>query len=645
MIEPVKWKPARSRADFEAWLHTEMHNTLADRGPLVKKWQDNIVQWRARVIGTGVSDIPFSGASDLELPLTAMHVDPVYADFMQTIHLPEDFWSIVGKRPDTVDIASPLQEFLSRVEGNFIKMRRVNMKAFLDWVIHGTTIYKDSILHDWTKVRSPTDQVVPQLRHQPTVQHVPIDQFIIPAYAYDIDPDAANGAAPWVAQEFYLRPAELRARANAESPWLPAYDKDAVTDCMTWEEDKAGETPVRETIREEDQYVPWQHRVITLYEVWCRYDVDNDGIEEDIVVIYHHKSRRVLRALFNPLLHGKRPFTGLPLMPGPGFYGLGIADLDEWAQLASTRVLNNTIDSTLLANSIMIGAPQGMNISPDEPIYPYKIWTMAPGEKLESIQMGKPYPGAITLLNLFGQWSEQRTGVSELRQGDISSLPGRTPAATTLSMLAEGKKRFDMIMGNLREGPLADMGVRIIQNLVQISKTDPRWKAFAMEALGEQDGAAVATILDGPVHDIEAKFGLTVTATSSQVNKEVQKQSLVFLAQLMAQIYPAQMQYAQMLGDPMLTIATAQAAYKGTVELQRRLLEAHDIQNPDQYVPQPPMQPPGMPGMPPGMGGGAPGAPGAAGGPAAGAAVAGGPAAAGPFAQAPAQLAALLGVQ
>ena len=633
-IQKVEWKRG-AKDEFREWLYHEMHNTFGDRSSLEQKWQDNLVQWRARVIGSGVADVPFSGASDLEMPLTAMHVDPVYADFMQTIHLPQDFWSFVGKRPDTVDVAKPLQEFMSRVERNYLGMRKVNTKAFLDLVIHGTCIYKDHILHARRKVRSRTDEVVASLRHQPAVQHVPVEQFIIPANSYDIDPDAANGAAPWVAQEFYLTPVQLKERATGEAPWLPTYDKDGVDEVATYEEDTLGERPVREKIQEEDQYQPWEHRRITLYEVWARYDVDGDGIEEDVVVVWHHKSRTILRALHNPFLHGRRPFSAQPYIPGPGFYGLGLADIDEWAQLASTRVLNNIIDNTLLANTIMIGAPQGMNIAPDEPIYPYKIWSLGPQERLESVQMGQPYPQALNLLNAFSQWSEQRSGVNELRQGDISSLPSRTPAATTMSVLAEGKKRFDMILGNMRDGPLADIGVRVLQNIVQISQTDPRWKAFALESLGPKDGATVAQVLSGPVHDLDSKFGIALTATSSQVNKEVEKQSLVFLAQLMGQLYPQQMQYAQMLGDQQLMLSTAVAAYQGTVELQKRLLESHDIQNPDLYVPQPPQEQaqPAQPGAP-----GQPGAAGAAGAPA------GGPEAPGPFAQGAAQLGSLLGI-
>jgi len=636
-IENVKWGKDR-KEDFRAWMHFEMAQTEGDRQPLLLKWQNDIVQWRARVVGDGVADVPFVGASDLELPLTAMHVDPIYADFMQTLHVPEDFWSTVGKRPDTVEIAKPTQEFLSRVEKNYIKMRRVNQKAMLDFIIHGTCVYKDHILHDRRMVRDRTGAMVPVLRHQPVVQHIPIEQFIIPARSYDIDPDAANGAAQWVAQEFYLTKEQFAERINAESPWLPAYDKDDAAKVMEWAEDNMGENRVRETIQSEDQYKPWRNRVITLHEIHVRYAPDATGLQQDLVIVWHQPSRTVLRAIANPLLHGKRPFSGQPFLPGLGFYGLGIADLDEWAQLASTRVLNNVIDNTLLSNTIMIGAPQGMNIQPDEPIYPYKIWSLGPGEDLKAVQMGRSNPQALSLLQVFGQWSEQRTGVSELRQGDVSNVPSRTPAATTLSILAEGKKRFDMILGNLKDGSLGEMGVRILQNLVQISQTDPRWKAFAVEALGQVDGEKVVRVLEGPVHDIEAKFGMTVTATSSQVNKEAEKQSLMFLAQTMGQFYPQQMQYAQMLGDQQLMLATVTAAYNGTIELQRRLLESHDVQNPDQYLPnaQAGMQPPMQPGMP--------GDPAGAQGAAMGGAPAGGPQAANPMAQAPEQMAALLGL-
>lgn len=595
-------------------------------------------------MGQGTCDIPFVGASDIEMPLTAIHSDPVYADFMQTLHAPNDFWSIQAIRPDGVDQAKPLQEFLSLVEQRDIRMRRINKRALLDMVVHGTTIYKDHILHERKKVQdydaSGNLADITKIRYQPLVEHIPLRDFFIPAYAWNIDPDAIGGA-PWVGQRYRLTKSQFKLAAKSGPPYLPAYDVKASKMVESWATNIQGQDVVESTIQQEDSYQPWRNDKITLYEIWARYDADGDGVDEDVVAIWHHETRQILRATHIPLVHGKRVFEAGTYLPGFGFYGMGVAEVDEWAQLAISRLLNETINNASLANTVMLGVPLGANIMPDESVYPGKVWPLGPGERISDIRMGQPYPGMMGIIGELSQWADQRTAVAELRQGDISGLPSRTPASTVMQLMGESNKRFDMIMANLRDGCLSNIGSRVLQHIIQISKDDPRYIAFAMQALGQKDGSVVAGILQGGVHDLEATFGIAVTATNSKVNKEVDKQNLIGLAQFLGQMYPQQMQYAQgmmQLGvaGPEVLAGVLQAAFNGTSEMQRRLLEAYDIQNPEQYSPPPaaPQQPGMMPGMAP-----------AGGAPALGAVLpAGGPQAAGPLAQAPDPLAMLLGL-
>ena len=595
-------------------------------------------------MGDGTSDVPFIGASDIEMPLAAIHSDPVYADFMQSLHAPKDFWSITGIRPDGVDQCKPLQEFLSLVERRDIKMRQVNKRSILDLIVHGTTIYKDSILHDRKKVKDYNAagdiEDVTRIKFQPLVEPVPIKDFFIPAYSWEIDPDAIGGA-PWVSQRYRLTKGQFMARRNSESPWLPAYDKKAADEVEAWATNLQGQDIVESIHQQEDEYVPWKVDKIELHEVWTRFDVDGDGVDEDIVVSWHQDSRQVLRAIHVPFVHGQRIFSNATYLPSFGFYGLGVCEIDEWAQLAISRLLNETINNASLANTVMLGVPLGSNVMPDEAIYSGKQWHLGPGEKISEVRMGTPYPGMMDIISGLNQWAELRTGVNEMRQGDISSLPSRTPASSVLQLLNEGNKRPDMILSNLRDGALGSIGRRALQNLIQISKDDPRYIALAMQALGPEDGAKVAAVLQGPVGDVESNFGVAVTATSSKVNKEIDKQNLIQLAQYNAQNKPQQMQYAQALvqmggAPPQLMLEVLQAGFNSTIEFERRLLEAYDVQNPEQYSPKPivAQQPGMMPGMAPaGAPGGAPGA-----------LPVGGPGAAGPLAQAPDPLAALLGL-
>lgn len=347
----------------------------------------------------------------------------------------------------------------------------------------------------------------------------------------------------------------------------------------------------------------------------------------------------MLRTIYNPYMHGERPFEKVEYMPGFGFYGMGVAEIDEWAQRSVSRMLNSAVDAAFLSNSVMLSVPRGMGVDPDTPIYPGKLWYTGPNEKVSPVQMGSPHPQLFQLVSGFMQWAEQRTSVSDLRQGDVSGLPSRTPASTVLQVLNEGNKRFDMVLSNMREGAYKRIGFRLLQNLIQISRDDPRYIALAVQSLGEKDGSVVAEVLRGQVHTVEANFGIDLTATSSQANKENDKQATIFLAQQMAQMYPQLLQYAQLLaqasGDQQLVLAAVQAAMNGTTELMRRLVETHDIQNPEKFIPQAAAAAPPAPPGPAAAAQPALGAPGAA---------LGGSTGAAPFAQGPAAILSLLGV-
>lgn len=608
-FEDVKWGKGR-KAEFSRWITEELNNTLSDRLPLERKWRDQIIQWRARHMGDGTSDVPFIGASDLELPLTAMHTDPVYSDFMQSLHAPPNFWSARAKRPALVDRQNAIEEFIANVERDFIKMRKVDEVALMDLVIHGTCIFRDDILHEIKKVQryDLAGAVVTraQSRFRPIVERVPLQNFFIPAYALSIDPDAMGGA-PWVAERMRLTEAQFLLKARNSSPYYPSYKKSETELVRQFVWSDLEEDTILATHRKEDEYVPYKDNKVTVYRIHARFDADGDEVEEDLIVDYHLPTQTVLRATFNYFMHGKRPFSVGKYMPGQGFYGMGIAELDQWAQTATSRLLNSLIDNASLSNTVMLGVPEGMNISPDEPFYAGRLLPTPAGESIQPIQLGRPYNGMFQLIDSTIQWSEQRVGVPELRQGDISNLPSRTPASVVLNALNEGNKRFDMILGNFRSGPGEEIGLRLLQNIIQISKDDARWKEYATSTLGEKDGAMVVELLDGDVFDVGSRFGISLTATNSQINKVAQRQDLVFLQQSMSQSYQQSFQWAQMLAqsnqDPETLLAVAESAFNGTVELQRRLLEAHDIQNVDRYTPPltsaTPSQPqPGQPAQP-----------------------------------------------
>jgi len=613
MPQSVSWGKGR-KAAFEQWFAQELHNALADRQGVERKWADWMEQYDAP--RRAAADFPFPGASNEELPLTAMHFEPVLAQFIQSIHAPRNIWTAIDLSGQFTDSVNAITEYLTVIDQLFLKMRRVNQRAFPDLILLGTAAWHPTWLFERRKQKKYDENlnVITEtvIINQPTVQHLPLGDFIWPANAWDIDPDAPVAPARWVGHRIKLTENQLRARAKGQEPFLPNYDSAITKTVLTRESEE--EEIVEGKTRDIDELRPSFDRKIELFEIECRWDVDGDGIDEDVIVVWYQKMGVILRAIHNPWMHGKRLYEVEQYIKTFSLLGKGIASMDEMMQAVGSKILNAQIDNVLLANTRMFGFPQGAMIRPDEPIYPGKGWPLGPGEKIQEIKMGEVYPSLFQVLREIITMGEQRTSVSELRQGDISGLPSRTPATSVLSLLREGNKKFDMIMGNMRAGALANIGKRVFQMIAQRHQGgDSKWAALAREKLGEEDAAKVISALDEPMVVLEDGLGFEMTATSGQVNKEVEKQSLIGLAQFLAQAYPQMNQAAQLMGDQQLAAQTAVSTFNGGREVLMRLLEAFDIQNPERYLPPAAGQQggaqPGAPGEVPQSNLGGPGGP------------------------------------
>lgn len=607
LLQAVKFRNKQKEV-MEDWLQNQLIQTISDRQDLDDKWENALIQSRAQK-PDGEVDFPFVGASNEEFPLTDIHFQPVYADMYQTLHAPQEYWSIVAKRPDRTAHANAVREGLNAIEKKFLKMRRVNGRALLDQITLGTSIYKTHWHETRVKRKEYDDRgkTVDRIQRlsQPRVEHIPLQKFYFPAEAWSLNPDD-QGGTPWQAQQLDMSPAKFREWARG-SESLPGFSQKDIGKVERWLVDE--EKPLDDEIREEDKYTPFKDQKIRLFEVWCRFDIDDDGIDEDVLVVFHIESKRILRALHNPLMHGHWPYKATKYLPWFGIYGRGIAEVDEWAQDTLTKLLNAQLDNALLSNTRMYSAPLGSNIQPGEPVYPGKIWFVGPNEQIGEVRMSDIYSSLPNVINQVMQFSEMRTGVSEIRQGNISGLPSRTPATTTLAILQEGNKRFDMILSAFRDIH-NEIGTEVMQLMVQHYREDPlQWETFFNQALGQEDAALFTEVLKEGIVNVEETFGVEVSATSAQVNKEVEKQSFIGMLQIVSQIYGQLVQTSLLMSqvqDP-LTQATAGASYKAGTELLKRLLERFDVQNPSEYLPDLPKGGPGQPQQQGAQGGGLPG--------------------------------------
>lgn len=625
MADRIQWGPKRE-SQFVEYIGSELQDGIAARDPLLQQWLRWLQQYAAPA-EQGQKNFPYEGAANYVLPLTATDVDQLFAKFLQTVHAPEDLWTVSPMNERWVDTAKPLQDLLTWLDRNLLKMFNVNQRVILEMTKLGTAIYKTG----WDYQRYPTlaydgaGRVVKaeKIRGLPFVDHVRLSDFVIPAYSYAIQPDA-QGGAPWTAERHRKSPSQFRRWANNSSPFLPPVDPDVRDLVIKFEE--SGATDYDEYVRQQEREVSgaklptsesqaWdksssqmtgqtgsagtkQIRDIEFWEIHVRYGTKSENSEEDIVVWYHQPTRKILRAILNPYAHGQRPYDVVRYFPGEGFYGIGVCQQKEVFQSMASDLFNFNWDNVLLANSRMVVAKSGSNIAPGEPFYPNKVWIVDDdvSKSFGVFPMADIYQSLPLLQSSVQALGERRTGISDIQLGNIQELPGRTPATTMLSLLQEGNRRPDLTIKGLRYDGLSTVGLRIIQLLQQYASAPAKGGPdvggtallqLAVQTLGMPEGPEVAQKLLMPMEDAALGIGVSITATSGSANKEVERQGFTALLQLASGLYPQFLQAvsiaAQMPGTPVADVALNSA--KGLAELFQRLLEQYDVRNPEEVIP------------------------------------------------------------
>lgn len=598
MPQPITFGADR-KAQFTEYLCTDITRALMDRGALERKWAMWLDQYRAPA-NTAIKDFPWHGASNRTLPFTAMNADPLIARFVTTLHAPPNLWSLQPLNERWVDVAKPMQDYLQYMDERTLHMYDVDYRAIVEFIKLGTCIYKTGWFFERRKKLGydQTGQLVPQdeFLSNPFVDHVSLVDFLLPPEALHIQADM-QGGAQWVAERFWMRQGEFLARAQGQEPYLPNYDPAAVDLVKRFvESSRSVGGEVEDTRYRLDNNIPSHLRRIELFEAHCRFDCTGEGTVDDVVAVVHLPSRTLLRVIVNPYRHGKRPYTAARYFRGDGFYGIGECEQSEVFQEMLTLLWNYQMDNVLAVNAPMLGVKLGANVVANEPIYPLKIWALDdPSTDIREVKLSEVYPSLSNFSAIIQAWGERRTGINDVQLGNIESLPSRTPATSMMSMLQEGNRRFDLSLKELRDA-MDEIGLRTLQNMQQFMSNpiqNPQavyQLQMAIMALGEPEGSFVASMLTMPLEDIEAGIGVAVTATSGSVNKEVEKQAWIALAGLNAQFGQQYLTLAQILGNPQLqlmapvVVQCAAQVFKGTSEIQRRLLEQFDIRNPEEIL-------------------------------------------------------------
>jgi hypothetical protein len=583
MIPQSRYNP-RLADQLKEYLLAELSRARSDRQNLEKLWMRWHRMYRARP-EVEHKTFPWDGAANIVVPLIGTNVDIVYARLMAMLFGPQNLWTCTPLRDDMVDFAPRLQEMLQWAQHNELGVYDAVGSFLLDLTKLGTGVIKTRYTRETKKVyefrevqttdQSPMQVIERQarilLKNHPSVHHVYLPNFFIPATANDIQ------SAPWAGERLNLTWSQYvnRVRAGIYT---------GIENVGQFMANSRGGL-VERNMQTLDNFIPSKGDRFEPYEFWLDWDIDGDGEQEALVCTIHEESRSYLRIDFNPFFNQEKPYDFARYMKQENrFYGIGIAEMLDHFQEEITTMHNQRIDNTAVQTAQVLAYRKGGPIKQDTPIYPgAKIAVEDPTTDLRPLPLGNGMAtSSIPNEQMSLSYAKDRVGVNDYISGGDDPSIGYGTATTAVQQLREGSKRFDQVLREVRQC-LSGAGTKVAELYQQFNQ---RGKQYLV--LGPKDGQMVSTILSFPLDLIRSGVNIDVTATSAAYNKEVEARTNMMIMQQLTQYYGQLLQYMQLIINPQLPpqlkIVAEQAAMAGSIML-RRLLDTYGTQDAERLVP------------------------------------------------------------
>ena len=596
----IKLTPDQLTA-FANWLEEKLEDVQERVDARATRW----IRYRRLYEGRPLpKTFPWAGASNMFVPLVGSNVDAIHANMMNRLYGYGRLWDVEAYHPDVqigvdqktqqpltwTDLAKSSQKFVEYYAGSSgpMDMYPVTSAGLLECIKLGTVVW----YNPWVTTTQPDfafdektgnyARGVERLVHDgPLPRSLPLEDFVIlPGYSQIHGPLAS----PIVGHYEWFRKAEIRTaskngafvqdKATIEAvlaqPWSRATVADQVKDDQDINEGDANDT----TYSHREDY--------RVFHGWIEYDYNDDGYEERFFVSFHRDTRKFLA--IRPWIYKARPYSAARYITRENrFYGIGVPEALEYIQAGLNTVVNQTIDNGTAANVRAWKVRRGSYVAKTlGDIYPNKKVLVDTMDDIEPLQLGEIYPSSFEMARQLQTWGERRSGVNDWNLG--RDADPKSPATSTMAMLQEATRRFDLYAKDIREA-LGEIGIQTLE-LIQLHR--PEGQMYAV--MGPEKGELVSRTLTLPTSvNIREHLKIVTTSSASSANKEVSKQNAIAAFGITTQYLEKLTNLGMAIANPQVSPPLKQLMYKvgETGErLMDRVLEAFDLNDVAAFMPQ-----------------------------------------------------------
>jgi hypothetical protein len=581
LVEPVKL-PQNSEqvAQLKGYLRRRITGLKEGLQPL---HETKLPKWRKAyesVPQEPIREFPFHNASNLVVPIIAIHSDTLLARVMSAIIKTRPLWvcKVLGNHPDApLDLKESLEEFLAFVglEPQELDLYRVYHEFFAEAIKFGTSVLK----LPW--VQEVEDQVEmagdgsgkPVWTKRTMYEGPRPEKLAFEDFYYPVNAKTLEG------MDFKAHKVRLQRHTLEERAYRGIYDKEETkvvlqSPDITSPDKNQQDKQQSAGMSTEQGYQEWH-----VYECWFRYRVGSRYCR--LIVWFHERTTAILRAYFQ--YYPTEPFVSARLFYRDDMYpGYGFCETLGMLQEEISQIHNNRRDNSTVANTKV------WRVSPDSKLHQgYQIFpsAMLPAEKdeIEPLDSGQVSPMTIDEERLTLELADRRSGVSPPQQGagaGFNTKRGIYTAMGTLSILQEGNNRTDLNISDIRYAH-AKIGRILAQQYAVFGVEDSKLASFGKDA--PKIRAALDAVKNGT-------WAIPIQSSTASINREVEKQNFLMLTQVFSRHYQMVAGILQAISNPALpenmrkylTDTTRAADH-----LMRTVSKLFDIDEPDRVVPEP----------------------------------------------------------
>lgn len=526
------------RIEVADYLIDEIEKASGERKEREETW----ARWRRQRLAKPKSETvsyPWPGASN-SVPPESMSVTNISFSQLKGKYMNLDpLWKVNVSREELEKKAKALEELINYcgVNQDQMNLRKHNNTIMYDCVSLGTQLGK--ILWDVNKVkyRRAGEERVVVTHDGPNFIPIRLEDFYTRSFMTETD------SAPWYAVRTLYYKHELEKAVqngffnDSMIEQVLQNPVNVLDDNKAEEKSMGGDSP---DFSGEGQY--------EVYECSLFWDVDEDGVSEDIKIWVEPTSRLVLREEYNEL--GFRDIQKFPFQTVPyEFYANGIGAMTDQMQEELTSLHNMAINSGHLNSLQMFVARPGSSLADIDAKPMQVIEAESPKEDIQLLTFPDMTASARILEETARQYIIRATGVNYAMAGlpDMVMKSRFSPSGYD-QQATQGASFLELMTKNFDEA-YGELGKKLFYLLLAYKDRtrETLFPKFSLETQGLLE--EIFTMSDA---DIQEAFNFSVRITPMDETDEAEQQKTLMLTQLYATYIQQIMPVMQQLSNPQI---------------------------------------------------------------------------------------------